>query len=57
MTVDPITLYILFYSNPVTFMKCMPVFTAHLFHQNLNTLQTGVMSDLFVVSNPTSWKT
>lgn len=56
MTMDPITLYILFYSNPVTFMKYMSVFMAHLFHQNLNSLQAGVMSDLFVASNPTSWK-
>lgn len=56
MTMDPITLYIPFYSNPVTFIKCMSVVMAHLFHQNLNTLQAGVMPDLFVASNPTSWK-
>ena len=48
MTMDPITLYIPFYSNPVIFIKCISVFMAHLFLQNLNTLQAGVMSDLFV---------
>lgn len=48
MTMDPITLYIPFYSDPVIFIKCVSVFMAHLFHQNLNALQAGIISDLFV---------